>query len=117
AAGGLLVRLRIEPHAVFSVIGDDTQTDVPISPWEAVLGASIQIPTIEGPAEIRVPPNTRGGHRLRVRGHGLNKRDGSRGDAYVRLNIVVPANPTEKEKSLYRQLAQAATSSPRKRPL
>jgi len=115
AAGDLLVKLKIEPHAVFSVIGDDTHADVPISPSEAVLGANIQITTLDGKAEIRVAPNTQGGTRLRVKGQGLNRRDGKRGDAYVKLNIVVPANPTEREKRLYRELAEAASFDPRKR--
>jgi DnaJ-class molecular chaperone len=113
-AGDLLVKLKIEPHAIFSVIGDDVHAEASISPSEAVLGANIQIPTLNGKAEIRVAPNTQGGTRLRVKGQGLNRRDGKRGDAYVKLNIVVPANPTEREKSLYRELAEAASFDPRK---
>jgi len=114
AADNLLVKLKIEPHPIFSVIGDDIHAEVPISPSEAVLGATIQIPTLDGKAEIRVAPNTQGGTRLRVRGQGLNRRDGKRGDAYVKLSIVVPVNPTEREKNLYRELAQAASFNPRK---
>jgi len=114
APSDLLVKLKVEPHPIFSVIGDDIHTEVPISPSEAVLGASIRIPTLDGKAEIRVAPNTQGGTRLRVRGHGLNRRDGKRGDAYVKLSIVVPVNPTEREKNLYRELAEAASFDPRK---
>ena len=111
--GDLYVRLRIRPHPVFTVSGDDTIADIPIMPSEAVLGATIEVPTIEGKAEMKVPAGSQGGQRLRLRGQGLNKRGGGRGDQYVRLKIVVPTNPSEREKQLYKELASASQLNPR----
>jgi curved DNA-binding protein len=112
-AGDLFVTLKIKPHMVFSVSGDDVTAEVPIAPWEAVFGASIEVPTLEGKAEIKVPAGSQGGQRMRLRGQGLSKRGGGRGDQYVKLKIVVPANPTEQEKQLYEQLAEASRFNPR----
>lgn len=112
-SGDLYVKLKIRPHPVFSVSGDDITIEAPITPWEAVLGAKIEVPTIEGKAAMRVPAGSQGGQRLRLRGQGLNKRGGGRGDQYVRLNIVVPAQPTEREKQLFQQLSEASRFNPR----
>jgi DnaJ-class molecular chaperone len=111
--GELFITLKIKPHPVFSVSGDDITAEVPISPWEAVLGATIEVPTIEGKAEMKIPPGSQGGQRLRLRGQGLNRRDGGRGDEYVRLKIVVPTHPTERETQLFRELAEASHLKPR----
>jgi DnaJ-class molecular chaperone len=112
-AGDLFIKLKIKPHAVFSVSGDDITAEIPITPWEAVLGASIEVPTIEGKAGMKVPAGSQSGQRLRLRGQGLNRRDGSRGDEYVKLKIVVPVNPTEREKQLFKELAEASQLKPR----
>jgi len=109
----IYVKVVVEPHPVFSVDGDDIYFDVPITPWEAVLGTSIDIQGIDGRSEIRVPAGAQGGKRVRVRGAGLNRREGGRGDAYVRLNIVVPANPSDREKALYQELAELTGFNPR----
>jgi DnaJ-class molecular chaperone len=111
--GDLYIKLRIRPRPDFTISGDDVTVDVPITAWEAVLGATIEVPTIEGKAEMKVPAGTQSGQRLRLRGQGLNKRGGGRGDAYVRLKIVVPTHPTAKEKELFKQLAEASHFNPR----
>ncbi|HWO00227.1 MAG TPA: DnaJ C-terminal domain-containing protein, partial [Blastocatellia bacterium] len=98
--GDLFITLRIKSHPIFSVSGDDITVDVPVAPWEAVLGAAIEVPTIEGKAEMKIPAGSQGGQRLRLKGQGLNRRDGGRGDEYVRLKIVVPTSPNEREKQL-----------------
>jgi DnaJ-class molecular chaperone len=113
AGGDLYVKVVVEPHPVFRIDGDDIYFDVPITPWEAALGASIDIPGIDGRSEIRVPAGAEGGKRVRLRGAGLNRRDGGRGDAYVRLNIVVPGTAGEREKSLYQELARITGFNPR----
>jgi len=112
-AGDLYIKLKIKPHPIFTLSGDDLTVDTPVSPSEAVLGASIAVPTIEGKAEVKVPAGAQGGQRLRLRGQGLNKRGGGRGDQYVRLKIVVPANPTDREKQLYKELAEVSNLNPR----
>jgi len=112
--GDLFIKLKISPHPIFTTSGDDLTVEIPVAPWEAVLGASIEVPTIEGKAEIKVPPGAQGGQRMRLRGQGLNRREGGRGDQYVRLKIVVPSHVTEKERELYRELARAASFNPRR---
>ena len=112
-SGDLFITLKIKSHPVFSVVGDDLTAEVPITPWEAVLGASIEVPTIDGKAEMKIPAGSQGGQRLRLRGQGLNRRDGGRGDEYVRLKIVVPSSPTEREKELFKELAEASQLKPR----
>ena len=112
--GDLYIRLQIKPHPIFSVTGeDDTTVEAPIAPWEAVLGATIEVPTLDGKAEMKVPAGSQSGQRLRLRGQGLNKRVGGRGDQYVRLKIAVPTNPTEKEKKLFQEMADATHFNPR----
>jgi len=88
--GDLFVKLQLKPHPTFTVTGDDLTVDVPITASEAVLGATIEVPTIDGKAEMKVPAGSQSGQRLRLRGQGLNKRGGGRGDLYVRLKVVVP---------------------------
>jgi curved DNA-binding protein len=111
--GDLYVRLRQQPHSRFQVKGDDTEVEVAITPWEAALGASVEVPTLEGHAEIRVPPGIASGQRLRLRGQGLNMRGGGRGDHFVRLKIVVPKELTATEKKLFQELANASSFNPR----
>jgi len=111
--GDLFIKLKIKPHSNFTVSGDDITVEVPIAPWEAVLGATIEVPTIDGKAEMKIPAGAQGGQRLRMRGQGLNKRGGGRGDQYVKLKIVVPTHATDREKELYRDLSEASRLNPR----
>ena len=111
-AGDLLLHVRLEPHPVFRVIDvDDIQADLKVAPWEAALGAEVLVPTLdEGPArvEMRIPPGSQAGQRLRLRGKGLNRRRGGRGDEYLRLHIVNPPQLSDAEKELYAKLAAAS---------
>ena len=111
--GDLFVKLQLKPHPAFTVAGDDLTADVPVTASEAVLGATIEVPTIDGKAEMKVPAGSQSGQRLRLRGQGLNKRGGGRGDLYVRLKVVVPTQPSEREKQLYQELASATQFKPR----
>lgn len=104
-AGDLFLRARIQPHRLFEISGtDDVQVELPIAPWEAALGAKVMVPTLEGPVEMTIPAGTQGGQRLRLRGQGLNRRGGGRGDQYARLKIVVPPRLTEQEKEIFEKL-------------
>jgi DnaJ-class molecular chaperone len=111
--GDLYIKLKIKAHPIFKVSGDDLTVEAPVSPSEAVLGAAIAVPTIDGKAEVKIPAGAQGGQRLRLRGQGLNKRGGGRGDQYVKLKVVVPAHATEREKQLYRELGEASNLNPR----
>jgi curved DNA-binding protein len=113
SGGDLFIRLHQEPHRLFRVNGDDTEVDVAITPWEAALGASVQVPTLDGTADIRVPPGIASGQRIRLRGQGLNIRGGSRGDHYVKLKIVVPKELTEAERKLFEELSKVSQFKPR----
>jgi DnaJ-class molecular chaperone len=97
------------------VRGDDLEVELPIAPWEAVLGAKVEAPTIDGKVELTVPPGAQSGQRLRLRGQGLNKRKGGRGDEYARLKIVVPKEVSAEERKLFEELKQTSRFNPRKR--
>jgi len=77
---------------------------LPVAPWEAVLGAKVEAPTIEGKVELTVPAGAQSGQRLRLRGQGLNKRKGGRGNEYVRLKIVTPRDVSAEARHLYEEL-------------
>ena len=109
--GDLLLHVRLERHPVFQVVGvDDIQAELPVAPWEAALGAKVRVPTLEGPAviEMKIPPGSQAGQRLRLRGEGMNRRGGGRGDEYLRLRIVNPPHLNEAEKELFAKLAAAS---------
>jgi DnaJ-class molecular chaperone len=111
--GDLYLHIRLRPHPVFTVKGDDLEVELPITPWEAVLGAKVEAPTIDGKVELTVPAGARSGQRLRLRGQGLNKRKGGRGDEYVRLKIVVPKDVNAEERRLYEELSRISGFKPR----
>lgn len=111
--GDLYLHIRVRPHPVFTVKGDDLEVELPITPWEAVLGAKVAAPTIDGKVELTIPPGAKSGQRLRLRGQGLNKRKGGRGDEYVRLKIVVPKQVSAEERRLYEELMRISRFDPR----
>jgi DnaJ-class molecular chaperone len=112
--GDLYLHIGLRAHPVFTVRGDDLEVELPIAPWEAVLGAKVEAPTIDGKVELTVPPGAQSGQRLRLRGQGLNKRKGGRGDEYVRLKIVVPKEVSAEERKLFEELKQTSRFNPRK---
>jgi len=111
--GDLYVRLKQQPHPTLAVKGDDTETVVEIAPWEAALGATIEVPTLDGRAETRVPPGVASGQRLRLRGQGMNIRNGGRGDHFAILKIVTPKNLTAEERKLFEELRSVSRFHPR----
>ena len=113
ASGDLYLHVTINPHSLFRLLGDDIQVDLPVTPWEAVLGAKVNVPTIDRQVEMKIPPGSQSGQRLRLRRQGLNKRSGGRGDEYVKLKIMVPLSPTEREKKLFESLAAESRFNPR----
>jgi curved DNA-binding protein len=112
-AGDLYLHIRLRPHPIFTVRGDDLEVEMPITPWEAVLGARVEVPTIDGQVEMTIPAGAQSGQRLRLRGQGLNKRRGGRGDEYVRLKIVVPKDMSAEERRLYEELRRVSRFEPR----
>jgi len=113
-AGDLYLRVQIAPHPTFKVNGQDLEVDCPITPWEAVLGAKVTIPTLEGNAAFTIPPGSESGQRLRLRGKGLRQARGLEpGDLMVAIRIVVPKRMTVREKELFEELAKVSPFKPR----
>src|SRR5688572_11657588 len=109
----LYIRLKQDPNSAFTVKGDDTEVEVKISPWEAALGTTMQVPTLDGRADIRVPPGVTSGQKLRLRGQGPTIRGGGRGDHFVKLKIASPKTLSEEEKKLFEELQRASKFNPR----
>lgn len=114
-AGDLYIITKIEPHPVFRREGDDIYVEVPIMPWEAALGAKVEVPTIEGRAQLRVPPGTQSGQKLRMRGRGVKSatKEGAQGDQIVEMKIVVPKVPNVEAKEQWHQLEKLHPENPR----
>jgi len=112
-AGDLFLRVRTKPHPTFSLDGHDLSMALPISPWEAALGARVTVATLDGNASLTIPPGTQGG-RLRLRGRGLAKRKpGEAGDLYVDIEIRVPKQLSEQERGLFEELSKQSRFNPR----
>ncbi len=94
--GDLLLRLRMRPHPYFRRDGNDISLDVPIRVSEAIRGARIDVPTIDGPVTVTIPPGSSSGRKMRLRGKGVPTPGGNeRGDQYLVLQVVVPQTPSE----------------------
>ncbi|HYL11192.1 MAG TPA: molecular chaperone DnaJ [Candidatus Acidoferrales bacterium] len=113
--GDLYILLDVAPHPFFERKGNDLYTQVPITISEATLGAKIEVPTIDGRAQVRIPPGTSSGRRLRLREKGVpSARNGKRGDQYVELQVVVPKPTDERVRNLLHELDKIAPEDPRK---
>lgn len=112
-AGDLFLRVHILPHRTFKVDGQNLTVDLPISPAEAALGATVPVPTLGGSATVRIPAGTSSGRKLRLRGKGMpSGRSEERGDLLAAVKIVIPKDLSDRERELYEQLA-AVTKDPR----
>ncbi|HEX9102130.1 MAG TPA: DnaJ C-terminal domain-containing protein, partial [Polyangia bacterium] len=103
-AGDLHVVVRVKPHALLRREGDVVVCDVPVSLTQAALGAVIQVPTLDGKVEMRVPAGTQSGALFRLRGKGVGLASGARGDAHVRLVVETPTGLDAKQRELFEQL-------------
>jgi molecular chaperone DnaJ len=107
SSGDLYLRLNVAPHAEFKREGSDIYLDLPISFYQAALGTSIEVPTIDGRVDLKIPSGTQSGKVFRMRGKGVkNINSAGHGDQFVTANVVTPAKLTKKEKELFKQLAQ-----------
>ena len=112
-AGDLYLISRIAPHPRYRVSGRDLTAQLPLSPWEAALGATVRIDTPGGPATINVPAGTSSGRRLRLKGRGLPNRRGEPGDFYAEAYIRVPSTLSPDERRLFEELRERSTFQPR----
>jgi len=113
AAGDLYLRVRLARHPDFEVVDHNLIYEAELAPWEAVLGANLSVPALDGRVNIKIPPGTQNGQKLRVRARGLPARDGARGDLIVVTKIAVPFKVTDAERKLWEQLARESKFNPR----
>ena len=112
--GDLIVSTRVQEHPFFTRKGDSVHCEVPISVWEAILGARIRVPTPSGEAILVIPPGTTGGQVFRLRGQGLPKLSGAAmGDLYVTVRVEIPIGLDARTQELVRELQRLTPVAPR----
>jgi molecular chaperone DnaJ len=116
AAGDLFLIVRTGTHPVFTRVGDDIQLTVPVTVAEASLGAKVEVPTIDGRAQLKIPPGTQSGQKLRMRERGVEsaQNPGQRGDQIVTVEVVVPMLQDERSREIMRELGKLNAEDPRK---
>jgi molecular chaperone DnaJ len=112
--GDLYVTVRVEPHLFFRREGNDLTCQLPVAVHEAVLGAKVEVPTLEGPFKLRIPPGTQAGQRFRIAGRGVEGRNGIRGDLVVEATLVLPHAVDERSKELMREFGERNQADVRK---
>ncbi len=111
AQGDLYLEVEFNPHSFYRVEGRDVFLELPVAPWEAALGAKVKAPTPDGAVDLSIPPNSKAGRKLRLKGRGIPGR--TPGDLYVVLQIALPPANTEKAKALYTKMQQELAFNPR----
>jgi curved DNA-binding protein len=112
-AGDLFLEIELREHPLFSVEGKDLTLTLPISPWEAALGATVQVPTLGGPVNLKIPAQCQTGQKLRLKGRGLPGQPA--GDQYIALQVVMPEKTNARARELFEQLAQELPFNPREK--
>jgi curved DNA-binding protein len=110
-AGDLFLEIIFNKHPLYRVSEADVYLDLPVTPWEAALGTKIKVPTPESVVELKIPPNSKQGSKLRLAGRGLPAK--TPGDFYVVLQIVLPPATTEQAKAIYQKMQQTLDFNPR----
>ena len=110
-SGDLFLEIHIEPHRLYRLHGKDVYLELPVAPWEAALGTTLNVPTLGGWVDLKIPKNSQSGRRLRLRGRGLP--GDPPGDQYLELRIVNPPVQTERAQELFRMLEQELNFNPR----
>lgn len=111
--GDLYLLIHLLPHRLFRSSGHDLYIDLPLAPWEAALGTTVEVPTLDGAVHLKVQPGTRSGQKLRLAKRGLPKPREGEGDLYAVVQIVLPVELSEHERTLLQQLADGSTFDPR----
>jgi len=111
--GDLYLNIEVAAHPLYRVSGKDIYLDLPLAPWEAVLGTSLSVPTPAGAVTLKVPAGARAGQQLRLAGRGMTRGSGPSGDLYARLRIEVPTVVDGKQSALYQQLSESSDFNPR----
>lgn len=111
--GDLYMKVEIEPHPVYTLKGRDLYMEVPVAPWEAVLGAEVLIETLSGNVTLKIPAGTQSGQKMRLRGKGMPGPRSGPGDLYATITVKVPTKPSPREQELFDELKKASTFNPR----
>jgi curved DNA-binding protein len=111
--GDLYLRVKLEPHPRFRVDGHHLQIEVPVAPWEAALGTTVEVNTLDGTVNLKIPAGSQSGQKLRLRGKGLSRNGDGPGDLFARVKIVVPKELSPKEKELFSEMAKVSSFKPR----
>ena len=111
--GDLYLDIEVQSHPLYRTEGLDLYMDLPLAPWEAVLGASVEVPTPGGRVTLRIPAGTRAGQKLRLAGRGLSRPDGTAGHLYAIAQIAVPTVVDDKQRALFTELRDTSTFNPR----
>ena len=111
--GDLYVALALQPHPLYRVSGRDLYIDLPLAPWEAVLGTSLHLPTLSGTVELKIKPGTTSGQKLRLAKRGLESTDGNFGALFAVVRIDVPTSLSQPERDLYEKMAVVSSFKPR----
>ncbi len=109
--GDMFLVVRLRPHRHFKVQGRDVHLALPVTPWEAALGATVKVPTLGGAVDLKIPPRSQDGRRLRLKGRGLGRQP--KGDQYVELRVHTPPPRTAEHEAIYRRMAEAMPFDPR----
>ncbi len=110
-AGDLYLEIEFNPHSIYKVEGHDVYLDLPLTPWEAALGAKVKVPTPDGPVDLKIAAGTPNGRKLRLKGRGIPAK--TPGDLYVVPVITLPPADTDKAKELYKKMQQELPYNPR----
>jgi len=110
--GDLYVKVHVKPHPLFTLRGLNVHTEVPVAPWEAVLGGEIEVPTLGGQLKMKLPPGSQNGVKMRLKRRGMVSGQ-STGDQIVQVKVMVPTNLTDRERHLFRQLRDISRFRPR----
>ncbi len=109
--GDLYLEVHMKPNRLFQLDGRDVTLTLPITPWESALGATVTVPTLGGGVDMRIPPNSQSGQKLRLRGRGLPGQ--TPGDQYIQLKVVVPPANTPEAKAVFEEMKQKLDFNPR----
>lgn len=111
--GNLYLNISFMPHQLFRTLGHDLYIDLPLTASEAALGATVKVPTIDGAVNLIVPAGAKTGQKLRMANRGLPKHNQEHGDLFAVIQIVLPANLSDREQALFKALADVSTFNPR----
>jgi curved DNA-binding protein len=112
--GDLYLDISLQPHRLYRATGHDLYVDLPLAPWEAALGAAVEVPTLAGAVNLKVPAGTSSGRKLRLAGRGLPRPKGAAGDLIAVAQVVVPENLSPRERELYESLGKESAFAARR---